>query len=201
MKKTIMSLAVVSALFSGAAMAELNDMGQADNSASNATLNFTGKVTSSLCQVNTADLAKTISLGEVSAAQLQATAARAPSHTFSVSLVNCDPSVNNISYVIRDGNGSPEQGAALSDYLIPKSSDTSAKGVGVFITDPEDNAIQIGETKQYGVIKDGDNNALATQNISLAAYIGRVADTAAEVNAGDVEATGIMTIKATAAAG
>lgn len=201
MKKTIMSLAVVSALFSGAAMAELNDMGQADNSASNATLNFTGKVTSSLCQVNTADLVKTISLGEISAAQLQATGARAPSHTFSVSLVNCDPSVNNISYVIRDGNGSPEQGAVLSDYLIPKSSDTSAKGVGVFITDPEDNAIQIGETKQYGVIKDGDNNALATQNISLAAYIGRVADTAAEVNAGDVEATGIMTIKATAAAG
>lgn len=57
MKKTIMSLAVVSALLSGGAMAALNN-GQADNSASTATLNFTGKVTSSLCQVNTSDLTK-----------------------------------------------------------------------------------------------------------------------------------------------
>ena len=198
MKKTIMSLAVVSALLSGGAMADLNDMGQADNSASTATLNFTGKVTSSLCQVSTSDLDKTIYLGEVSAAQLKATAARAPSHTFNVNLVNCDPSVNNISYVIRDGNGSPEQGGATSDYLIPKSSETSAKGVGVFITDPEDNAIQIGQTQNYGIVKDGENQALASQSISLAAYIGRVADSSDKVNAGDVNAVGVMTIKATA---
>lgn len=63
MKKTIMSLAVVSAFLSGSAMAALTN-GQADNSASSATLNFSGKVTSSLCQVSTSDLTKTISLGK-----------------------------------------------------------------------------------------------------------------------------------------
>ncbi|HAX3190178.1 TPA: type 1 fimbrial protein, partial [Escherichia coli] len=39
MKKTIMSLAVVSALFSAGAMAALSADGKADNSASTATLN------------------------------------------------------------------------------------------------------------------------------------------------------------------
>ncbi len=68
MKKTIMSLAVVSALFSAGAMADLSADGKADNSASTATLNFTGKVTSSLCQISSDDIAKTINLGEISAA-------------------------------------------------------------------------------------------------------------------------------------
>ncbi|EQB9590636.1 type 1 fimbrial protein [Escherichia coli] len=202
MKKTIMSLAVVSALFSAGAMAALDGEGKADNSASTAQLNFTGKVTSSLCQLKTDDLTKVISLGEVSASQLKSGTGRAPSHSFDVTLENCDSSVNQISYVIRDGNGSPDANATTATYLIPKSSNTSAHGVGVFIVDPEGEAIDIGETKVYGATQDGNNGALASQTISLAAYIGTAsgqADTANAVTAGDVEATGIMTIKATAA--
>lgn len=200
LKKTIMSLAVVSVLLSGSAVAALNNSGQADNSASTATLNFTGKVTSSLCQVNTSDLTKTISLGDVSAAQLKNNTGRAPSHSFSVGLTNCDPTVSNITYVIRDGNSSPEQGQAQSAYLIPKSDDTSAKGVGVYIADPKGNAIQIGENKNFGVVKD-ENGALSEQNIALTAYIGTASGAAAngDVFPGDVNAVGIMTIKAAAA--
>lgn len=41
MKKTVMSLAVISALLSGGAMADVGSDGQADNSGSTATLNFT----------------------------------------------------------------------------------------------------------------------------------------------------------------
>ncbi|EEZ5278313.1 type 1 fimbrial protein [Escherichia coli] len=200
MKKTIMSLAVVSALLSGHAMAELNTSGQADNSASTATLNFTGKVTSSLCQVNTSDLTKTISLGEVSAAQLKNSNGRAPSHSFSVGLTNCDPSVSNITYVIRDGNSSPDQAQKESGYLIPKSDDTSAKGVGVYITDPKGTAIKIGQNKDFGVVTD-KNGALSEQTIALAAYIGTESGSAAngDVFPGNVNAVGIMTIKAATA--
>ena len=84
LKKTVMSLAVVSALLSGSAMADVSGNGQADNSASTATLNFMGKVTSSLCQVNTSDLTKSISLGEVSAAVLNTADAHSPRQSFTV---------------------------------------------------------------------------------------------------------------------
>lgn len=200
MKKTIMSLAVVSALFSAGAMAadSVNANGQADNSASTATLNFTGKVTSSLCQVNTSDLTKTISLGEVSQAVLNTDGAHSPSQSFTVGLSNCDPTVSNITYVIRDGNASPATGNT-SDYLIPKSGDTTASGVGVYVTEPEGTAIQIGENKNLSVVKDGQGQALSEQTISLAAYIKKVGANA--VTAGTVDAQGVMTIKATAAAG
>ena len=196
MKKTIMSLAVVSALLSGSAMAAVSANGQADNSDSTATLNFTGKVTSSLCQINTADLTKTISLGEISAAVLNTANAHSPFQTFTVGLSNCDPSVANISYTIRDANGLPDQGGQTSTYLIPKSGDTSASGVGVFIADPEGAHIDIGETKNVGVTMVG-GKAQSEQSIALTAYIAKSGTEAA--TAGFVDATGIMTNKATAA--
>ncbi|EGM7736316.1 fimbrial protein [Escherichia albertii] len=196
MKRTIMSLTVASVLLSGSAMAVVSENGQADNSASTATLNFTGKVTSSLCQVNTADLTKTISLGEVSAAVLNTSGAHSPRQSFTVGLSNCDPSVSNITYTIRDANGLPDQGGETSPYLIPKSSDTSASGVGVFIADPEGNDIQIGQSQTVGVTKI-DGKAQSEQSIALTAYIGKVIK--GQVTAGVVDATGVMTIKATAA--
>ena len=201
MKKTIMFFAVVSALFSAGAMAanSVNANGQADNSASTATLNFTGKVTSSLCQVNTSDLTKTISLGEVSQAVLNTDGAHSPSQSFTVGLSNCDPTVSNITYVIRDGNASPATGVNTSAGLIPNSGDTTASGVGVYVAAPEGRAIQIGENKNLSVVKDGQGQALSEQTISLAAYIKKVG--AGAVTAGTVDAQGIMTIKATATGG
>lgn len=200
--KTLLALGFVSCVMSANAMAALNPDGQADNSASTATLNFNGKVTSSLCQLSTSDFEKTIQLGEISAAQLKAGSGRAPSQTFTVSLENCDPTVSNISYVIQDGNGSPAEGGVTSDYLTPLSDETSAKGVGVYITEPEGTPVKIGETKDYGVIKDDSDGALANQTISLAAYIGTSSGSAdgGEVQPGFVNAVGVMTIKATAAA-
>ncbi|MDY9199345.1 fimbrial protein [Escherichia coli] len=196
MKKTIMSLAVISALLSGSAMAAAVDTdGQADNSGSTATLNFTGKVTSSLCQVKTDNITQTISLGELSAAALKVEGAHSPYQTFNVGLTNCDPSTSAITYVIRDGNGLPNTGAT-SDYLIPQSSDTSASGVGVYIADPQHNAIQIGANKNATVTKLGED-AQSEQTISLTAYMKKTG--VGEVKAGDVNATGIMTIKATTA--
>lgn len=192
MKKTIMSLAVVSALLSGSAMAALTN-GQADNSASTATLNFSGTVTSSLCQVNTSDMGKTIQLGDASLSDLNA-GGQSPFMSFDIGLVNCDSSVSDISYVISDSNGSPANGATTSDYLVPKSTSTSASGVGVYIADSEHNPISIGENKALSVIKDA-NGALSQQTIPLVAYMKAVAGNA---TAGTVDATGVVTIKATA---
>ncbi|EFO1000708.1 type 1 fimbrial protein [Escherichia albertii] len=195
MKKTIISLAVVSSLLSGSAMADLTG-GQADNSASTATLNFSGKVTSSLCQINTSELTKTISLGEASAAAL-ATGGQSPFQSFTVGLSNCDPTTANITYTIRDGNGLPGQSANESDYLIPKSGDTSASGVGVYIADSEHKPIKIGANQTAGVTQVG-GQAESEQTIALTAYIKAVNDYK-NVKPGVVDATGIMTIKAAAA--
>ncbi|EIO6660685.1 type 1 fimbrial protein [Escherichia coli] len=193
MKKTIMSLAVISALLSSSAMAALT-AGQADNSASTATLNFSGKVTSSLCQINTSDLNKMIQLGNASVTDLNADG-QSPFMTFNIGLVNCDPSVSNISYVISDANSSPDAGNT-TEYLIPKSTSTSAAGVGVYITDPQHKAIGIGENKTLKVINGSDGGALSEQNISLTAYMKKAGS--ATVTAGTVDATGVMTIKAAA---
>lgn len=198
MKKTIMSLAVVSALFSGAAMADLNDYGQADNSASTATLNFTGKVTSSLCQVSTEGIEQTIQLGEISASQLNNTGGRAPGHSFYVNLENCDPTLSTISYVIRDQNGSVDTAGGTSGYLIPESSNTSAKNVGVYITDSKGTAVNIGSTVTINATQSG-GEALASQSIPLVAYIAKSG--AENAVAGDVKATGVMTITTAVAAG
>ncbi|HFD3424360.1 TPA: fimbrial protein [Escherichia coli] len=196
MKKTIMSFAVVSALFSGAAMAALTN-GQADNSASTANLNFTGKVTSSLCQINTGDLDKTIQLGNASVTDLNADG-QSPFMTFNVGLANCDPSVSDIKYVISDANSSPDTGNTTA-YLIPKSTSTSATGVGVYITDPQHVAVNVGDNKTLKVINGPDGKALSEQNISLTAYMKKAGTST--VTAGTVDATAVMTIKANAAAG
>lgn len=201
MRNKLMSLAIFLPLISGHAMAvaaaapQLNANGQSDNSSSYATLNFTGQVTSSLCQINTSDLNKTISLGDITTAQLKNGSGRGPSHTFSIGLSNCAPNLSNITITIRDGNGNGNN----NEYLTPKSDNTSAKGVGVFITNPGGGTpITIGNSNNITVAKDGAN-ALSEQTISLDAYIGtttKTADSNNSVLAGTVDATGVITIKA-----
>lgn len=193
MKKTLMSLAVASVLMSGSALAAIGDNGQASNNdASQATLNFNGKVTSSLCQIDTSDIQKDIQLGEVSSAALKSTNGRGPSKSFSVTLVNCDGGLQNISYVFQDKNGSN-----TNTYLVPESSDTAAKGVGVYLENENNQPIEVGETTQQTVVNGADGTALPNQTIPLSAYIGTVtgAADAGDVTAGIVKASAVMTIR------
>ncbi|HEF0975460.1 TPA: type 1 fimbrial protein [Escherichia coli] len=195
MKKTIMSLAVVSALLSGGAMAA-----PAANDASTATLNFTGRVTSSLCQVDTNSLEQNISLGEISASALKTTGI-APAKSFSVSLVNCDTGVNSITYNIADANASGANKTA--QYLQPFSGDDSARGVGVFIQTSDHKDVTIGQDQTLAVVKGEGDKALSTQTISLTAFMAtpnKSPDTnGTQVTPGSVSARGVMTIKAAAA--
>lgn len=187
MKKTIMSLAVVSALFSGVAMAE-----SADNDSSYATLNFSGRVTSNLCQVSTSDVTQSIDLGEVTKQQITDGATKKQS--FSVTLNNCDTTVSQISYVLADGNNNQNTAA----YLQPKSGDTSAQGVGVYVTKSDGSAITVGTKYDIDVQKANDGtSALPQQVIALTGYIDSITPgDASSVVGGTVEATGTLTIKA-----
>ena len=193
MRKNILTAAIASMLMSGAAFAA-----PASNDESQATLNFKGKVTASLCQVSTDDLTKEINLGEVSAAALKATG-KSPAQSFNVSLINCDTTTDSISYVISDTNGKEAQSFAL----IPKADDTSAKGAFVWIEGSDGTPIETGTTQTIDVVKNG-NNALSSQNIALRAYIGTEngqPDTnGSKVTAGTVDASAVMTIRAVAAA-
>lgn len=189
MKKTIMSLAVVSALFSGVAMAT-----SADNDSSYATLNFSGRVTSNLCQVSTDDVTQSIDLGEVTKQQITDSATKKQS--FSVTLNNCDTTVSQISYVLADGNNNDSS----ANYLQPKASDTSAEGVGVYVTKSDGTAIKVGDTYNIDVQKNG-SDALPQQVIALAAYIDSTSPgDVGGVTGGTVEAVGTLTIKAATAA-
>lgn len=193
MKKNILTVAIASMLMSSAAFAA-----PASNEESQATLNFTGKVTASLCQVSTDDLTKDINLGEVSASALNATG-KSPAQSFNVNLINCDTTTNAISYVISDANGKE----ANSFALIPKAGDTSADGVFVWLEASDGTPIETGTTQTIDVVKNG-NDALSSQNIALRAYIGtetgQAPTTNKPVKAGTVDATAYMTIRATAPA-
>ncbi|EHS3657255.1 fimbrial protein [Escherichia coli] len=191
---------MVSALFSAGAMAAatIGTNGQSvNNDASQATLNFSGKLTSSLCQVSTDDINQDIQLGEISKAALEASG-RGPSHTFSVKLKNCDATVNAITYAIRDTNGSND------NYLTNKSGDDFAKGVGVFIEDSSNQAITLNGAQHTYAVANNGGQALPDQEIPFAARIGVLEGTTgnidnAKIMAGVIQATAVMTIKATAA--
>ncbi|ENB5362231.1 fimbrial protein [Escherichia coli] len=194
MKKTIMSLAVVSALMNGVAFAA-----PADNDASKATLNFSGRVTSSLCQVKTDDLTKDISLGEVSKSALAASG-KGPAQSFQVNLINCDTTTNDISYVLADANGNGNGANGASTYLVPKSGDTAAEGVGVFVETSNGTKVNIGTEQTLKVVSNGAT-ALSEQVIPLRAYIGTQNGTGGTIGtnglkAGTVDATGVLTIRA-----
>lgn len=194
MKKTLMSLAVVSVLMSGSALADIGDNGQANNNdASQAELHFTGKLTSSLCQVATSDVKKEIYLGELSRAALVASG-RGPSQSFSVSLVNCDPQVTTIKYSLQDKNGS------VGDYLVNQSGDTMAKGVGVYIEDNLNQALQVNGAENTVTVQRDNTGALPDQVIPLTAYIGATAQRPVTdpdtLTMGLVDASAVMTIRA-----
>ncbi|CAD5789287.1 fimbrial protein [Escherichia coli] len=189
MKKGVMALAIVSAFAAGTAIAA-----PSANDSSSARINFEGKVTASLCQINTADMTKDIMLGEVSRSALDATG-KSPAQSFSVTLNNCDSTTNDITYVFSDANGASNN----AKYLEPTAGDTSAGGVGVFIQKSDGTDVSIGQTVTLDVIKDGGNLTLPEQTIPLRAYIGKK-EASSVVSAGTVAATGVMTIRTAAAA-
>ncbi|ABG71782.1 putative CS12 fimbria-like major fimbrial protein subunit [Escherichia coli 536] len=194
MKKMIMPLTMVSVLMSGSALAAIGDNGQANNNdASQAELHFTGKLTSSLCQVATSDVKKEIYLGELSQAALTQGRGRGPSQSFSVSLVNCDPQVTTIKYSLQDKNGSK------GDYLVNQSGDTMAKGVGVYIEDNLNQPLQVDGAENTVTVQNNGTGALPNQVIPLAAYIGSTSgkvDDVGTVTMGLVDASAVMTIRA-----
>lgn len=190
-KKIVMPLAVISAMFSGAAMAA-----SAANDSSYATLNFTGRVTSNLCQVGTGSSDTNVNLGEVTLSQLQ-TAQRSTPQSFNVSLENCDTGVNTITYTLTDNNA-PD---VVKGYLIPQSTDTTATGVGVYIAKSDGTPVEMSKSITHAVETDG-TNALPSQKLSFAAYIAPAADLNGHLQglgAGSVKAQGTLTIKAATA--
>ena len=190
MKNKLLNLALL-ALFgaSGTALAAAS----AANDSSSATLDFSGKVTSSLCQVSTSDLTRSINLGEVSATALE-NGGKAPAQSFSVTLNNCATNTGAISYVFSDANG-----GSSTAYLQPTSNDTSASGVGVFLEQSDGTAITIGDAVSLNVVKGTDGtSALPQQTIPLQAYIGKI-NSSARVTEGTVNANAVMTIRTVAA--
>lgn len=189
MKKTVMSLFIASMVVSGSAMAVTND-------SSSTQLNFNGKVTSSLCQINTADTAGIdINLGEVQVTTLNTNNGTSKPKSFTVNLENCDPTVNSIKYQITSKN----QGD--SAYISPDAGDTSATNVGVYLTTADASgakAITLGAEQTATVINGIGGDAAPNQKIELQAYMKKVG--ANNVTAGNVNAVGFITVKAAVAA-
>ncbi|HAP3355981.1 TPA: type 1 fimbrial protein [Escherichia coli] len=190
MKKTLLaSLTIASAFFSAGALAV-----SAANDSSFATLDFNGRVTSNLCQVATDSAVTNVDLGEVTVSQLNAGNQRSTPQSFNVTLSNCDTTVNTITYTLADNNAAD----SVRPYLIPRSNDTSATGVGVYITKSDGTPVEMSKTINHVVETDG-TNALPSQKLAFTAYIAPAADLQGHmqnIGAGNVSAQGTLTIKA-----
>ena len=187
MKKTTLTLVMLSSLISGYSFAA-----PAQNDTSQANLDFAGKVTASLCQVDTSNLSQTIYLGELSTSELKATG-KGPAKSFAVNLINCDTTLNSIKYTIAGNNNTGSD----TKYLVPASNDTSASGVGVYIQDNNAKPVTIGTEITVPVVSN-NGSALSDQSIPLQAYIGTTTGTAdanGSVKAGTVAASAVMTIR------
>lgn len=193
MKKKMAALFIASALFSGAAMADINDL--ATNDTSSANLTFEGRVTSNACQVATDTLDQTIQLGEVTLNQIENNSGSNP-QSFNVSLVNCDTNTSGIFYTLSDTNGVDGN----KDYLIPLSTDTSAKGVAVYVQQSNGSTIMTGEEIELQDLGKSDGNTVSAQNIALTASIKKNNElNNGTVTAGTVKAQGTLTIRTTVA--
>ena len=191
MKKNLLSLLFL-ALYgvSGTVLAAASG----SNDASTANLDFTGKVTSSLCQVSTSDVSQSINLGEVSATAL-GNGGKSPAQSFTLTLNNCASDTGTINYVFSDANGS----SGTNAYLVPLTNDTSASGVGVFLEKSDGTTIPIGQAYNIDVTKGSNGtSALPQQSIPLRAYIGKI-NGSASVVPGNVTANAVMTIRTVAA--
>ena len=191
MKKCALAISMMSALITGSVYAA-----PAGNDASQANLEFNGKVTSSLCQVDTSNISQTIDLGELSTSALKATG-KGPAKSFAVNLINCDTSLNSIKYTIAGNNNTGND----VNYLVPVSSDTSATGVGVYLQDNNGTPVKIGTETSVPVVMNA-GEALSDQSIPLQAYIGTTTGNPDQgsVKAGTVSASAVMTIRTAAAA-
>ncbi|WP_157924070.1 fimbrial protein [Escherichia coli] len=193
-KKSFLCFCMSSSLFSGAVFADT-----ASNDSSEAVINFSGRVTSSTCQVATNNLTQEVSLGEATKKQLLA--GSTPEHTFYVTLTNCDSDTGSISYSLNDTN-SNQSG---QDYLALAAGDTAAKGVGVYVTKTENGStIQTGTKYDLTDLdQDADGNTASTQSLAFNAQLKKLptATTAADITAGSVSAAATLVIKAVEAAG
>lgn len=187
MKKGALAIAMMSAFITGSVYAA-----PADNNTSQANLDFNGKVTASLCQVDTSNISQTIDLGELSTSALKATG-KGPAKSFAVNLINCDTTLNSIKYTIAGNNNTGSD----TKYLVPVSNDTSATGVGVYLQDNNAAPVEIGTEKSVPVVANA-GAALSDQSIPLQAYIGTTTgnpDANGTVKAGTVSASAVMTIR------
>ncbi|MEE7423786.1 fimbrial protein [Escherichia marmotae] len=190
MKKKMTALFIASALFSGTAMAGADDL--ATNDSSSATLNFEGRVTSNACQVATDNLEQTINLGEVTLNQIENNDGSNP-QSFTVSLVNCDTNTSGIFYTLNDSNGSEGN----QEYLIPTSTDTSAKGVAVYVQKSDGTTVTTGEEVELSDLGVSGSDTVSTQNIALRAMIKKTPALATDVTPGTVNAKGTLVIRTT----
>ena len=185
MKKTLMSVVMASVLVSGSAFAD-----DAKKEFSNATINFDGNVTASLCQIADDSLDQTIHLGDATVAQVSAE--KAGKKSFNVRLVNCDTTVNNVDYIIQDANG---KGSAA--YLVNSApTGFAAENVGVYIETHDGTPIDTDKTNTVQLVP-----GVEQYNIGLTAHMGPALDSAngnaaLTPTAGQVSAKAIMLVKA-----
>ena len=187
MKKTLMSVVMASVLVSGSAFA---DGAKKENS--RAIINFDGTVTSSLCQVDQNSLEQTVRLGDATIAQVKDDTAGRTS--FSIQLVNCDTTVNDITYTIKDQYGSGQESYLTNSY----KGGYAAENVAVYLEDDKGTPLDTDVPHELKV-----NAGQEEYTIGLKAYMGPTmthpttgTPTAMAVGAGIVNAKAVMLIKA-----
>ena len=128
--------------------------------AADGTVNFTGKITDSICSVAPESVNMTVPLGKVSKNAFPAVGSGSTVAKFTINLRDC-PAGTNKAKVTFSGAGVPGNIAAAEGLLKVNNSGSTveaAKGVGIEIGDANGLKIPLGAASSEYILGAGDNN-------------------------------------------
>ena len=173
MKKLLISLAVISAINTGAAFA------------SDGVINFTGEIIDSSCQVDTGSKDMTVNLGKVNKSSFNQVGDEVSATKFSIKLTGCPTVATGTTQAAIKFEG---QSVDSDDTVLALSETTgAAAGIGVEIKDWADNPISMRATPSSFMPIGTDG----TMTLNYTAYYRSTSDT---VTAGVANAAASFTV-------
>lgn len=153
--------------------------------AADGTINFTGEILESACQVDTSSANQTVELGKVSASAFDQSGATAAATKFDIKLTNCpttdgSPTIASVKFDGTNNTTNPD--------ILALTGTSTAKDVGIAIYE-KDGATLIPMSN-----KSQDNTIDTTSSAVTLSFIAKYMSTAAKVGAGTANGTTNFTI-------
>lgn len=107
------------------------------------TVNFNGEIVNAACAVGNDSLNQTVTLGQFRTTKFKTTGDQTDGQQFKINLVDCDPTVSQTAKIAFKGSSIAGQPELLSLIAGNGGNGSSAKGVGIEISDAQGTAMKL----------------------------------------------------------